>query len=152
VPINLVTRPHCTARPGHWRLLLDREEFFSPAATTVGTIEDMLRVVSSSPQAIGYEVLWNNKRFSRKNKFVKVNGYSPEDSEALLALNYPLYRVYNITSWAGKNQNPHVDKLVNHLRQQIAVLDQKFGIIPVNLLKKTGWIFTGDELVGEPAK
>ena len=152
VPINLAIRLHCKARPGHWRLLLDKGEYFSPAATTVGTIEDVLGVVSTDLQTIGYEVLWNRKRFQKKIKFVNINGYSPEDQQALVNHKYPLYRVFNVTSWSGKKQNPHVGSLVIHIRQQINMLDEKFGIVPVSLLKKAGWIFNGNELVGEPEK
>ncbi|MEF9438396.1 MAG: substrate-binding domain-containing protein, partial [Candidatus Mariimomonas ferrooxydans] len=59
---NLSVRPvgrlHCKKRPGHWRLLLDNIDLFSPRLNEVGAIPDMIAVLSSNRGAIGYETLW----------------------------------------------------------------------------------------------
>ena len=53
------------------------------------------------PGAIGYEEIWNLKRFNDKGavKVLKIDGVSPRDSDALLSGAYPFYRVHNVTTW-----------------------------------------------------
>ncbi|MDH4318615.1 MAG: substrate-binding domain-containing protein, partial [Desulfobulbaceae bacterium] len=38
-PIRVIGRLHCKQRPGHWRLILDNEDQFSPAMIEVGSIK-----------------------------------------------------------------------------------------------------------------
>jgi hypothetical protein len=151
--IQPVGRLHCKLRPGHWRLLLDNEDLFSPSLLEVGAIPDMISQVEINPRAIGYEILWMVSYYQRKSgvKILKINGYSPAESTHVISTNYPLYRVYNVTTWEGKNvENQHAKKLVDHLLHQVEHLDDKFSFIPASRLREAGWKFRGNELVGEP--
>ena len=153
VLIQPVTRLHCKLRPGHWRLLLDNEDLFDTGIQDVGAIPDMISQVALNPRAIGYEVLWNTIRYKDKGKVkaIKINGYSPYEAEHLISLKYPLYRVYNLTTWEGKGlENTRAKKLVEYLLQYAENLDKEHNIIPTSRLRKAGWKFRGNELIGEP--
>ena len=151
--IQPVGRLHCKIRSGHWRLLLDNEDLFSPHLFEVGTIPDMISRIAMKPGAIGYEILWMTRYYQDTGnaKILKINKYSPDDPSHLLSTNYPLYRVYNLTTWEGENvSNPHAQKLVNYLLQQVDHLDRKYSFIPTSRLKQAGWKFKDKELIGEP--
>lgn len=153
MPVQVVGRLHCKLRPGHWRLLLDNEDLFAPGMREVGAIPDMISQVAANPGAIGYEVLWNTLRYKDKGKVkaLSIDGYSPAKPEHLISLNYPLYRVYNLTTWEGKGvENPHAQKLVDFLLQHTKDLPAEHNIIPASLLRKAGWKFRDNELIGEP--
>lgn len=151
--IRPIGRLHCKARPGHWRLILDNEDMFTPRLHEVSTIPDMISNVERKPGAIGYEVLWMVEMYKglHKIKTLKINGYSPYDNEALAAGNYPFYRTFNITTWVNepaKSRWGH--DLAIYLIDKAPRIDSKFGIIPVQMLHRAGWKFTGNELTGEP--
>ena len=151
--VRPVGRLHCKLRPGHWRLLLDNEDLFSPDLHEVGSIDDMIRSVSISKAAIGYETLWMVQRYRDMGevKALKINGYSPYDSASLASGEYPLYRTYSITTWEGEGiASPKAQELVSHLLKEVGSLESKFGIIPAANLRRAGWKFKDDELVGEP--
>jgi ABC-type phosphate transport system substrate-binding protein len=151
--IRPVGRLHCKLRPGHWRLLLDNEDLFSPDLQEVGSIDDMIRSVSISKAAIGYETLWMVHRYREMGevKLLKINGHSPYDSARLASGEYPLYRTYNITTWEGKGiANPKAQELVTHLLKEAGSLESKFGIVPASNLGRARWKFKENELVGEP--
>jgi ABC-type phosphate transport system substrate-binding protein len=155
LPIQPVGRLHCKLRPGHWRLMLDNEDMFSTSLLEVGTIPDMISKVASNRGAIGYEVLWNPVRYKERGKVkaIKINGYSPYEQEHLISGNYPLYRVYNLTTWEGENiSNSHAKKMVEHLLQQSEELGKEHHIIPASSLRQAGWKFKDTELIGEPKK
>lgn len=155
LPIEPIGRLHCVQRPGHWRLLLDNEDLFGSNMQEVGTISDMISLVSNRPGAIGYEVLWNRFRYDKsiKLKPLKINDAAPDDSAALLTGQYPLYRVYNITTWGdAETFKAPAKNLANYLLEVCDKLDPMFGIIPFSSLKKARWKFQGDELVGGPEK
>ena len=149
--IQVVARMHCKKRPGHWRLLLDNEDLFSPETRTVGAIEDMFSLVATTPTAIGYEVMWITHRNRGKVKSISIDGISPMDLETLLTGKYPLYRVLNITTWEAQHlQKLHSKKLVDFIIRQTELKGFLQGIIPVSKLREAGWKFRGNELVGEP--
>jgi ABC-type phosphate transport system substrate-binding protein len=150
--VHPVGRLHCKPRPGHWRLLLDNEDLFSPDLLEVGAIEDMVRSVAADPQAIGYETLWmvRNHHESGAVKPLRLNGVRSDDAEALAEGRYPLYRVYNITTWEGAAANPLANKLVRFLLDRVQETDSQFFMVPAARLRANGWRFEGDELVGEP--
>jgi len=151
--IQPIGRLHCKLRPGHWRLLLDNEDLFSPSLLEVGAIPDMISQVASTPGAIGYEVIWNTIRYKKngKVKILRINGISPLDQDALINGRYPLYRVYNLTTWYGEGlTNPEAERLIQYLLKAVENLSREHNIIPASRLRKAGWKFKGDELVGEP--
>jgi len=151
--IRPVGRLHCKLRPGHWRLILDNEDLFSPRLNEVSTIPDMFNQVAKEQGAIGYEVLWmaHVNADAGKVKRVKIDNHHPQDSEALVKGEYPFYRTYNITTWSEKPaNNPKADALVDYLLQNVDKLDARYGIIPAQQLRAAGWKFKGDELIGEP--
>lgn len=152
--IRPVGRLHCKARPGHWRLLLDNEDHFSPRLYEVSTIPDMISAVSGSRGAIGYEVLWMAERHAKlgRVKMLDVAGSAPSDREALVSGRYPLYRTYQITTWSDPAARSEVaEALVAFLVVNSHRIDPRYGIVPVARLREAGWRFQDDELVGEPA-
>ena len=151
--IQPIGRLHCKKRPGHWRLLLDNSDLFSPDLQGVGAIPDMISLVASNPGAIGYEVMQMVHEYQSKGKVkeLKIGGLDPKDAQHLVSADYPLYRTYNITTWEGPHdKNPHAQKLVDMLLEEINHLDKKYGIIPASQLRQAGWKFKGNELIGEP--
>jgi ABC-type phosphate transport system substrate-binding protein len=154
--IQPVVRAHCKLRPGHWRLLLANEDLFSPFIQEVGAIQDMIEQISRNPRAIGYETMTSIHRYypnekDSKVKALKINGYAHNKPSDLLNGNYSLYRTISLTTWEGKNvQNPHAQKLVDYLIQEVEHFDSRLGIVPVSQIRKAGWKFYGNELNGEP--
>jgi ABC-type phosphate transport system substrate-binding protein len=152
IRIEAVGRLHCKLRPGHWRLLLGNEDLFSPNLTEVGTIPDMISLVARMPGAIGYEVPLMVERYAKqgKAKILRLNGVAPE-APALAAGRYPLYRTLNLTTWEGKAvENEKAQELVRQLLKEAERLEGMYGFVPASSLKREGWKFKGDELVGEP--
>jgi phosphate transport system substrate-binding protein len=152
IRVEAIGRLHCKLRPGHWRLLLDNEDLFSPNLTEVGTIPDMISLVARMPGAIGYEVPLMVDRYAKqgKVKILRLNGVAPE-APALAAGRYPLYRTLNLTTWVGKAvENGKAEELVRQLLKEAEGLEGKHGFVPAAALKRAGWKFKGDELVGEP--
>jgi len=151
--IRPYTRLHCKARPGHWRLLLDNEDLFSPRLTNVSTIPDMISSVEQSRISIGYEMLWMVLKYSKEDKIklLSLNGYSPTDSAALISGNYPLYRTYSITTWENAPaKNTIARELVDYLIDNFNQVDPKYGIVSAQELRSAGWKFQENELIGAP--
>ncbi len=153
--IKAIGRLHCQKRPGHWRQILDTDKEFSPRLHEVGSIPDMIAQIASSRDAIGWEVLTMAEKYRDRGavKPLRIDGYLPSDSAALAALRYPFYRTYSLTTWTGKNvENKHADQLVEYMKKEFEKLDaDKFGFVSQSRLRKAGWKFKGDELIGEPA-
>ncbi len=152
--IRAIGRLHCPKRPGHWRLLLDDEKKFSTRLYEVGSIPDMIAQVSASKDAVGWEVLTMLEKYKNQGRVnpIKVDGYSPNDSNALASLRYPFYRTYTLATWEGKGvENKNALKLVDYMKRGFEKLDaDRFGFVSASRLRKAGWRFSGDELVGEP--
>jgi ABC-type phosphate transport system substrate-binding protein len=152
--IQTVGRLHCKLRPGHWRLILDNEDLFSPRLQEVGAIPDMISLVAGNPGAVGYEVMHMVRRYGEKGavKVLKIDGRAPSNPAHLLSGLYPFYRAYNITTWRGGNvRNPEAEKLAEHLLREAGRLEGETDIIPASRLRERGWKFRGHELVGGPA-
>lgn len=152
VEVQTVARLHCRTRPGHWRLLLDDENLFSPTTFEVPAITDMLTEVSRSPAAMGYETLWHvvANATTSKVKAVRLNGVAPDDRAAVAAGRYPLYRVFGITTWEGETANPAAARLAAWLVERAHEIPRLYGIVPAADLRRQGWTFLDDELVAEP--
>ncbi len=151
--IQPTARLHCKIRPGHWRLLLDDEDLFSPMLIEVGAIPDMILQVAKNPRAIGYEILWMARYYADKGKvkILKINGYDPDNPLDVISKKYPLYRVYNFTTWEGEGvANRHAKGILDHLLNEVEDLDPKYSFIPSSRLKEAGWKFNRNELIGEP--
>ncbi len=153
-PGDGLTRPigrlHCKARPGHWRLLLDNEDLFSPRLHEVSTIPDMVTNVARSPGAIGYETLWMLERYRDKGsvRSLPIDGAAPTDMQALAEGRYPFYRTYQITTWAGGDERAAA--LVRYIQAQFERVEPKYGLLSSERLRQAGWKFQGDELSGPP--
>jgi len=148
-----VGRLHCKQRPGHWKLILGAEDRFSPSMQEVSTIPDMIYLVSSAHEAIGYEATFMARllRDEWKVKELRINGKSPDDVGALVSGDYPFYRTMDITTWEGAAADPHAKGLAEYLVKRFEEVPDKGGIVPASTLRKIGgWKFAGDELVGEP--
>lgn len=155
--VQPVIRLHCPARPGHWRLLLDNEELFSPDAHDVSAIADMIREVAANPRAVGHEVAYMTRAFADqgKTKMLSIGGVSPFDGARLAAGEYPLYRTFGVTTWENaESANPAARALVAHIKEKVdaGALGDEFAIVPAAKLREAGWRFRGDELVGEPTR
>jgi len=151
--IQPVVRLHCKKRPGHWRLLLDNQDMFSPRIESVSTIADVVKQVSDHENAIGYEVPFMLKvhRDSGHLKLLSIDGNSPDDLYKLLKGEYPLYRTYSMTTWDNvNNKNEKAVKLLAAIRDYVEKNGAKYDFIPASQLRLAGWKFKGDELVGEP--
>jgi ABC-type phosphate transport system substrate-binding protein len=150
-PIQAIARLHCKKRPGHWRLMLSDPDKFGPEIKEVGAIEDMFSLVADTPYAIGYEVMWMVNRQAGKVKALRIDGMSPDDLEHLARGEYPLYRSLSLTTWEKDGlRSPKSEGLVKYIIDRVEKHGSREGIIPVSRLREAGWIFEGDELVGEP--
>ncbi|MBF0161111.1 MAG: hypothetical protein HQL88_02380 [Magnetococcales bacterium] len=153
MPLHVVGRLHCKARPGHWRLLLDNENMYSPRMKSVANIPDVVTEVMANPGAIGYETLTNIAHYTtdKAPKLLRLEGADPHDLAAIATLRYPLYRTFELAIWEDKAlRNPHVDELVAFMLKEVEALGPQHGFVPVSQLRQNGWLFYGDEVVGEP--
>jgi phosphate transport system substrate-binding protein len=152
--IKPVGRFHCPLRPGHWRLLLDKEDLYSSGLYEVGSMPDMIASVAANKGAIGWETLGMIRHYRNIGKVtpLRINGHLPSDTAALAEKRYPFYRAYNLTLWEGENiGNPRAKELVEYLVKAVEEIDPAgFGIVPASKLRKAGWKFRDGELVGEP--
>ncbi|MDM8566315.1 substrate-binding domain-containing protein [Candidatus Halobeggiatoa sp. HSG11] len=149
--IQVLGRLHCKQRPGHWRLILDNEDLFSPRMSEIGTISDMISEAADNPYAIGYETLWMRENYQSKGntKLLSIDSVAPTDNDKLISGDYPLYRTFNITTWEQK-PNVEAQKLAKYLIEQAGNIDPKYGIVSVQKLRAAGWKFQDNELIGEP--
>jgi len=156
--IKPIARLHCKVRPGHWRGLLNNENQFSPRLFEVGVIPDMISQVSKNTGAIGWEVPMMVSFHQNKGrvKMLKIDGYEATDLNYVLSGKYPLYRSYSLTTWENKSGNKNIKtktqakELVHYLRQHIEKIHSEITFIPPSQLRRAGWKFRGDELIGEP--
>ena len=157
--IKPIGRLHCKIRPGHWRGLLNNEDQFSPRLFEVGVIPDMISQVSRNTGAIGWEVPLMVDYHKKKGRvrMLKVDGHEATDLKYLLSGKYPLYRSYSLTTWKPNTGNKDVKsqiqakKLVAYLQQHIEKTHSDISYIPPSQLRRAGWKFQGDELIGEPS-
>lgn len=154
---NLVIRPvirlHCKLRPGHWRKILDTDEMFGPMSFDAAGIIDMILIVGRNRSAIGFAYLWQIERYAQeaKVKMISLDGVNPRDRNALAKGEYPLYRVFNLTTWdVAPAANPGAQRFVAYIRDNLERIDSSYHIIPVQRLREAGWGFAGSELVGGP--
>lgn len=152
-PIITTARLHCKNRPGHWTLLLSKQELFSPTLIEVGVIPDLVAKVAQERNVVSIETPGMVKEFSKPGtvKMLKINGHAPTDTAYVAYGKYPFYRTFNMTTWSNNSgKREQTMKLIEHLRQYIEENYESAGLVPVSMLKAAGWKFTGDELVGEP--
>lgn len=151
--VRAIARLHCKPRPGHWRLILDNENLFAHDLFEVPSIMDMIQEVSRTPAAIGYETLWHVARLADRGKvkLVRLDGHDPRDDDAVASGAYPLYRVFNITTWeASAARKPLSDELAAYLIDHAEEIDPAYAIIRASRLRAAGWRFDGTEIVAEP--
>ena len=151
--IQRLGRFHCKNRPGHWFQILPDEKMFSPLLHEVGAIPDMISLVGSNKNAIGWEVLSMANYYKNLGsvKPLRINGHDPTDKEAIATRAYPFYRTYNVTTWVGDTvKNDNAQKLVEYLLKESATIDSGFGFVTAARLRKAGWRFHDNELIGEP--
>jgi phosphate transport system substrate-binding protein len=152
--IQPIARLHCKTRPGHWRLILDNEDDFSPTLDEVATIPDMISHVIREQGTIGYETLWMTKRYAKIGnvKLLKINGHSPKDKQAILDRLYPFYRTFNMSSWTHPDlHKSSATALINYIQDNFERVDKKYEFISAKQLRASGWRFNDEELIGEPA-
>lgn len=155
LPIMTVGRLHCPLRPGHWRLLLGSGDQFGPNLFEVGSIPDGIALVEENKRAIGWETLGMVEHYKAigKVKPIRIDGYLPTDSAVLASGKYPFYRTYNLTTWEGADKNPKAEELIKYLMEEMGRPDTiygAYGFVPASALRKAGWKFKGDELIGGP--
>ncbi len=158
--IKPIGRLHCKIRPGHWRGLLNDEDQFSPRLFEVGVIPDMISQVSRNTGAIGWEVPLMVSYHQKKGtvRMLKIDGHKATDLKYVLSGKYPLYRSYSLTTWKNNTGNKKLKsqveakKLVQYLQNHIEKIHTDISYIPPSQLRRAGWKFQGDELIGEPEK
>jgi phosphate transport system substrate-binding protein len=156
--IKPIARLHCKIRPGHWRGLLKNEDQFSPRLFEVGVISDMLSQVSRNTGAIGWEVPIMISYYRDKGlvRMLKIDGHAPTDLQYILTGKYPFYRSFSLTTWSPtKNKKSNEKsklalKLVRYLQKHIETIHKDISYVTPSQLRKAGWRFKGDELIGEP--
>ena len=151
--VQPIGRLHCKIRPNHWRPLLNNEDQFSPRLFEVGVIPDMISQVANNPSAIGWEVPLMVSVHKEKGmvRMLKVDGHEPTDLEYVASGQYPFYRTYHLTTWQKDDKAKRVAlELIRYLQQYIEDNYQQVGYVSPSRLKKAGWKFRGDELIGEP--
>lgn len=151
--VQAVGRLHCKTRPGHWRSLLKSGDEFSPRLFEVGVIPDMISQVARNTGSIGWETPLMVEFHKKKGdvKMLRIDGHLPTDIDNLLKGKYPLYRSYSLTAWTEKSEtNERALKLIRYLRSHVENIYEDIGFIPVSKLRKAGWKFIGDELIGKP--
>lgn len=153
-PIATTARLHCKTRPGHWTLLLAKQEHFSPTLKEIGVIPDLVAKVARERNAVSIETPFMVKEFSKPGevKLLRIDGRSPTDFAYVASGRYPFYRTFNMTTWSqDSGKREQTLKLIHHLREHIEKNYQQYNLVPVSMLKAAGWKFAGDELVGEPS-
>jgi ABC-type phosphate transport system substrate-binding protein len=151
--IQPVARLHCKKRPGHWRGLLGNEDQFGPRLFEVGVIPDMISQVARNPGAIGLEVPLMVSVHKEKGevRMLKIDGHEPTDLDYVATGEYPFYRTYHLTTWEKDEKTKRIAMdLVRYLQQYIDEHAEQVGYVSQAQLRKAGWKFRGDELVGEP--
>jgi ABC-type phosphate transport system substrate-binding protein len=151
--IQPVARLHCKKRPGHWRALLGNEDQFSPRLFEVGVIPDMISQVSRNPAAVGLEVplMVSVHREKGEVRMLKIDGHAATDLDYVATGAYPFYRTYHLTTWEKDEKSKAIAMdLVRFLQQYIDEHAEQVGYVSPSQLRKAGWKFHGDELVGEP--
>lgn len=151
--IQPVARLHCKIRPGHWRLLLNNEDQFSPRLFEVGVIADMISQVGRNPGAIGMEVpsMTEYHRAKGKVRMLKIDGHEPTDMAYVRSGKYPLYRSYHLTTWKQDSKTRRLAyDLISYLQAHIEKIHEDISFVPPSELKAAGWRFRGDELIGTP--
>ena len=151
--IQPVARLHCKKRPGHWRALLGNEDQFSPRLFEVGVIPDLISQVSRNQAAVGLEVplMVSFHREKGEVRMLKIDGHDPMELDYVATGEYPFYRTYHLTTWEKDEKAKGIAMdLVRFLQQYIEEHAEQVGYVSPSQLRKAGWKFHGDELVGEP--
>jgi phosphate transport system substrate-binding protein len=150
--IQPVARLHCKKRPGHWKGLLDDQDKFGPKVREVGVIPDMITTVASDKRSIGFETLYMLDVYKEKGELkpLSIDGMHPSDLQNILDASYPFYRTYSLTSWSGMDGAEQSRALIEAIKKHIEDEGDRYGIVPASRLRKAGWKFKDDELVGEP--
>lgn len=146
-------RLHCKKRPGHWTLLLKNQSMFGPKLKEVGVIPDLIAKVDMLPNAIAIETPYMVNKFSKlKNiKMLSVDNHPVTDTDYVASGQYPMYRTYSITTWSNLPQKRKLlVEMINYLKQHVEQNYAMYNFVPVSKLKKAGWKFRNDELIGEP--
>jgi hypothetical protein len=82
---------------------------------------------------------------------LKIDGHEPTDLDYVATGEYPFYRTYHLTTWEKDEKTKRIAMdLVRYLQQYIDEHAEQVGYVSQAQLRKAGWKFRGDELVGEP--
>jgi ABC-type phosphate transport system substrate-binding protein len=111
----------------------------------------MVKQISRNKAAIGYETLFMLKVHKDHGtvKALSIDGHHPADHDYALAGKYPFYRTYSLTTWSeGKKQLS--EELIQYLMTYVEENYREFGFIPASQLRRAGWKFRKNELVGKP--
>jgi len=80
-----------------------------------------------------------------------VDGVDPADLDALAQGKYTLYRTLNLVVWNdGKARKPLAEALLRYAVAEAERDGARYSILPAGRLRKAGWRFREDELIGEP--
>jgi len=128
-PIVVVTRLHCSKRPGHWKTILKSKKEFTSKRLNVQSAADMVSRMNDFKTAIGHTgAVW---QFSSGDnlKSVKINGYAPTASN-IKDGNYPFYRMLSaITSETASAEVAELMEMTQELLRSSDVAKQ-YSILP----------------------
>ena len=86
-----------------------------------------------------------------KTVTLTIDGQSPEDLAALIRGDYPIYKTFQLTTWAhAPAAKEEALELVRFLIAQVEESGENYGVAAPSRLRKAGWRFMGDELIGAP--
>ncbi|MBF0214979.1 MAG: hypothetical protein HQM00_15690 [Magnetococcales bacterium] len=150
--IQPVARLHCETRPGHWRDILDNKNQFLQQTHFVSSIPDMVDAVAVHPEGFGWVSRWVVEKPGNRErvKMVRLNDTDADDAQAVAAGKYPYFKVMNMTTWEGAGANPLADRLIEHLLNRFDQVKQAGFIVHAKELRRHGWRFEGNELIGMP--
>ncbi|MBF0191827.1 MAG: hypothetical protein HQL99_11920 [Magnetococcales bacterium] len=150
--IQPVARLHCETRPGHWREILDNKNLFFQNSLFVSSIPDMVDTVASNPHAFGWVSRWVVEKPANKKRvrWLKLDGIDPDDTRSVAEGKYPYFKVMNMTTWEGAGANPRADRLIDHLLNGADPTRDAPFIVHAHALRRHGWPFDGNELIGIP--
>ncbi len=152
-PVQPVAFIHCKNRPGHWRLLLDNENLFSPRLRTVITIPDVVSAVAASKMTISLTSSYHAHVADKdrgKVRGLTIDGIAATDLAAVARGRYPLYMTLSMAYWRDSTHLEAQHRLLAHLDRTVEQHAAALRLVPAARLRQNGWRFQGEELVAAP--
>ncbi len=141
-PIGVVTRLHCSDRPGHWKRILPESELFAENRLDVKSRYDVVGTVSRYDNAIGH--LGTTWITDEKLKILKVNWVLP-DAEGLKSGEYPFKRLLNVVTRGKASGN--VLRFIEYVSKTPSIIKyyKKYNLLKLTK-QESGYIRASEKL------